>query len=183
MPDLLKRLLASPESRFLLSNFATYGQTRPAGTACSTAVPRWFADTEQVTSWSVGGQARTEPEVGPTTVVDEAVVRTPNFTPDGRQRPAQTLVRTAVGCHLLARRCPPPGQSPKQAVFSTGALYWQPQPSATRFMNTNGRACFALRPRAYCGNWMTTPPAGRTAACSASSRSRSVVSASGYRWP
>jgi hypothetical protein len=106
MPDLLKRLLASPESRFLLSNFATYGQTRPAGTACSTAVPRWFADTEQVTSWSVGGQARTEPEVGPTTVVDEAVVRTPNFTPDGRQRPAQTLVRTAVGCHLLARRKP-----------------------------------------------------------------------------
>jgi hypothetical protein len=31
-------------------------------------------------------------------------VRTPNFTPDGPQRPAQTLVRTAVGCHLLARR-------------------------------------------------------------------------------
>jgi hypothetical protein len=40
-----------------------------------------------------------------------------------------------------------------------------------------------LRSHVYCGNWMTTPPAGRTVACIASSRSRSMASDSGYRWP
>jgi hypothetical protein len=37
----------------------------------------------------------------------------------------------------------------------------------------------ALRSHDYCGNWMTTPPAGRTVACMASSRSRSMASDSG----
>jgi|Tabmets5t2r1_1033131.scaffolds.fasta_scaffold24181_2 hypothetical protein len=32
--------------------------------------------------------------------------RTPNFAPDGPQRPGQTPVRTAVGRHLLTRRKP-----------------------------------------------------------------------------
>src|SRR6266545_555419 len=31
-------------------------------------------------------------------------IRTPNFAPDGRRRPGKTLVGTAVGRHLLARR-------------------------------------------------------------------------------
>jgi hypothetical protein len=35
-----------------------------------------------------------------------ASTRTPHFAPDGRRRPAQTLGRTAVGGHLLARRKP-----------------------------------------------------------------------------
>jgi hypothetical protein len=30
-------------------NFVAYGRRRPAGTAIATAVPRWFADTEEVT--------------------------------------------------------------------------------------------------------------------------------------
>jgi hypothetical protein len=38
------------------------------------------------------------------TVIDEAIVRTPNFAPDGPRRPAQTQLCTAVGRHLLARR-------------------------------------------------------------------------------
>jgi hypothetical protein len=33
--------------------------------------------------------------------------RTPNFVPDGPSRPGKTLVRTAVGHHLLARRSSP----------------------------------------------------------------------------
>jgi hypothetical protein len=41
---------------------------------------------------------------GPQTVVDDAFVRTPNFTPNGRDPPAETPVRTAVGRYLLARR-------------------------------------------------------------------------------
>ena len=32
-------------------------------------------------------------------------IRTPNFAPDGRARPAEMPVRTAVGRFLLARRC------------------------------------------------------------------------------
>ncbi len=34
-------------------------------------------------------------------------VRTPNFAPDGRDPPGETPVGTAVGRHLLARRCSP----------------------------------------------------------------------------
>jgi hypothetical protein len=37
-------------------------------------------------------------------VIDEAIVRTPYFAPDGPRRPGKTQLRTAVGCHLLARR-------------------------------------------------------------------------------
>ena len=39
-------------------------------------------------------------------VVLEAGVRTPNFAPDGPSPPAETLLRTAVSRHLLARRKP-----------------------------------------------------------------------------
>jgi hypothetical protein len=37
------------ESTYQYDNFGTYGQQRPVGTAVSTAVPGWFADTEEVT--------------------------------------------------------------------------------------------------------------------------------------
>jgi hypothetical protein len=57
-----------------------------------------FADTEEVTSPSVAVE-HARRWSWPRTVVDEAFVRTPNFTPDGRDRPAQTPVRTAVSRH------------------------------------------------------------------------------------
>ena len=38
------------------------------------------------------------------TVVDIAIVRTPNFAPHGPDRPAETQVRIAVSRYLLARR-------------------------------------------------------------------------------
>jgi hypothetical protein len=54
-------------------------------------------------------------------------VRTPNFAPDGRGSPAETRVGTAVSAFLLARRCLPPGQSPKRTVFSgsSARLLWR----------------------------------------------------------
>jgi hypothetical protein len=42
--------------------------------------------------------------IRPTTPSQRLSVRTPNFAPDGRSRPAQTPVGTAVDRHLLARR-------------------------------------------------------------------------------
>jgi hypothetical protein len=60
-----------------------------------------FADTEAVTARSVAVKQHGD-EGGPQTVVDEALVRTPNFTPHGRDPPAETAVRTAVGL-LLTR--------------------------------------------------------------------------------
>jgi hypothetical protein len=86
-------------------DFTTYGWRRPGnGHPHSASAP--VADTEQVTSPSVAVEhAYACRRRGPRTVVDEAFVRTPNFAPDGRDRPADTPVRTAVGCHLLARRC------------------------------------------------------------------------------
>jgi hypothetical protein len=56
-------------------------------------------------------------------------VRTPNFTPDGPHRPGKTLVGTAVGRHLLARRrsLQPPAQRSRRV---TGPLS-ETGPSAT----------------------------------------------------
>jgi hypothetical protein len=51
-----------------------------------------------------GGEVRT--------AIDKALVRTPNFAPYGWYPPAETRVRTAVGCHLLARRKSESGSSP-----------------------------------------------------------------------
>jgi hypothetical protein len=73
-----------------------------------------FADTQEVISWSVGSSTYSA-RGAPTTLIDEPDVRTPNFAPDGRRRPARTQVRTAIGRHLLARRCPPPGQSQRES--------------------------------------------------------------------
>jgi hypothetical protein len=69
VPDLLKRPLASPASRFLLGNFGLYGRVRPAGTAFSTAVPWWFADTEEVTGSNPVAPHHEKPQVrsGPRT--------------------------------------------------------------------------------------------------------------------
>jgi hypothetical protein len=66
-----------------------------------------LADTERVISRSVAVEhAYAWRRRRPRTVVDQAFVRTPNFAPDGPRRSAQTQLRTAVICHLLARRKP-----------------------------------------------------------------------------
>jgi len=84
-------------------NCAVYGRRRPAETVHSTALTRRLL-TRKKSPHGAWRSSMHGDEGGPRTVVDEALVRTPNFAPDGPQRPAQTLRRTAVGCHLLARR-------------------------------------------------------------------------------
>jgi hypothetical protein len=67
------------------------------------------------------------------TAVDEDFVRTPNFAPDGPQRPAEMQLRTAVGAFLLARRksgvqipSPPPHRKPWLPAWR--ALSARPEP-------------------------------------------------------
>ena len=78
------------------------------------------ADTEVVTSRSVAVEACTSDGGGPRTLVDEVFVRTPNFAPDGSQRPAQMQLHTAVGCYLLARRKPMGHEGPAALVEGAG---------------------------------------------------------------
>jgi hypothetical protein len=84
-------------------NCAVYARRRPAETVHSTALTRRLLTRK----WSPHGAWRSSmhgDEGGPRTVVDEALVRTPNFALTVRSDLPQTLRRTAVGCHLLARR-------------------------------------------------------------------------------
>jgi hypothetical protein len=101
-------------------------------------------------------------KVGQGPSVDEAFIRTPNFPPDGSHRPAEMLVRTAVGRSLLARRkpgvqIPSPPPPPSQVRAS-------PAPSRRRSLHVPA----ALRPQAQVtvqpkgSQWPADPAPGLT---------------------
>jgi len=92
---------------------APYIATRSAGRpVCPSFRPRVTAARLcREVGASCGNEAVEQPPVPHSprrfSVSNALFMRTPNFACDGRKRPAQTRFRTAVGCHLLARRRSP----------------------------------------------------------------------------
>ena len=89
------------------------GQRRPGRSATSGAA----GSGRRRTPSTVGEVANCRGGVStPLPGLQRPCVRTPNFAPDGPQRPAQTRLRTAVSRTLLARRKSESGSSPNRAT-------------------------------------------------------------------
>jgi hypothetical protein len=92
--------------------------------------------------------------------LERPAIRTPNFAPDGSERPAQTPVRTAVGRYSLARRKPgvqiPSPPPPTSQVRASPASSGRRSPrSGLRWGRERPREGLRRRLGSGCQSWST----------------------------